>query len=84
MYQFYSHVKYRGIDYQYAASMDNSNVDTPTVASVVSGVIDTLGLQSISRNSNDGSRDETTSSTHVQNSSIYGTVESSNLVNRIP
>ena len=85
MYRYYSHVKYQGIDNQcILACIYNSNVDVSTVASVVSGVINALGLQSINSNRNDGSRDETSSSAHVQNSSTCGTVKSFNLVNRIP
>ena len=68
MYRYYSHVKYRGIDHQYVAGMDNSNVDT---SSVVSGVINALGLQSVSSNSNDGSGDETSSSSYTCSKQQY-------------
>ena len=64
--------------------MDNSNVDSSTIAGTVSNVINSLGLQSISNDSNDGKRNETSGSSRVQNSCTLGTVESSDLVNRTP
>ena len=48
--------------------MDNSNVST--VASVVSGIINALCLQSIRSSSNDGSRDETRA-VHVFKTAIH-------------
>ena len=56
------------------ACVDNSIVDTSTVDSVVSSVINALGLQSVSSNSNDGNRDETSSSVYSV-SSTHGTVD---------
>ena len=61
--------------------METGNVDTSTVASVVSGVISALGLQPTGSNSNDGirsraSRDE--GSARAQSNSTRGASDNRN------
>ena len=59
--------------------MDTGNVDTSTVASVVSSVISALGLQTTGGNSNDGiraSRDG--SSARAQHNTTRGTIDNRN------
>ena len=59
--------------------MDAGNIDTSTVASVVSGVISALGLQPTGSNSNDGiraSRDG--GSARTQHNTTRGTIDNRN------